>query len=344
MKRLASLWLLCWLAGCSARVVTVLIAEQADAQPVASERDAARELDARTDERDAGPPTPTSDARAGDGAATDAGAPLAAACRIDGASSGFYETFADSVLADTWLIAHGTHSFAGRTPRGGFVRDNVALRDGALVLTVRGDRYAGSVRGFSSTGVALADGKRSGAALVTRDVFASGTYQVEGRFVGPPGVELAIWVMGDDDVRGGIDIALPGQTAAGADAAVASYAAVRMQTRSSRAAGAGELNQLALAQSLDDGQAHILRFDWYTTATPAVQFWVDDMPRWSADSNLPDGATRRLWIVAWLPDDQPADFDSAEIRIENAFVTPFGNSGDRCTAGTLSSPGLVPPP
>ena len=334
------LWLALALAGCSARAVTVLIARDGG---VESDVDAARERGEGSSAADASSPGLAPDARSADAQPADLGVQRSAVCRIDGAPSGFYENFAGSVLSDNWLVAHGTHSFAGRTPRGGFVRDNVALRDGALVLTVRGDRYTGSVRGISSTGAALADGRRSGAAVATQDLFASGTYQVAGRFVGPPGVELAVWVMGDDDEAGGIDSALPGQLGSGVDAGRASYAAVRMRTRSSRAAGAGELFQLALAQSLDDGQAHILRFDWYTTATPAVQFWLDDMPRWSATTSLPDGATRRLWIVAWLPDDQPADFDSAELRVENAFITPFGNDGDRCTAGTLRSPGLVAP-
>jgi hypothetical protein len=199
------------------------------------------------------------------------------------------------------------------------------------------------VRGTSSAGQVLADGRRSAAAVVTRDLFASGTYQVEGRFVAPPGVELAVWVMADDDINGGIDIAVPGLLSGGADAGATSYGVVRMQTRSSRTAGASALNQLSLAESLDDGQPHILRFDWYTTATPSVQFWVDDMPRWSTNTHLPDGSTRRMWIVAWLADDAPADFDSAEIRVQNAFITPFGNDGDRCSAGTTLGPGLSLP-
>jgi hypothetical protein len=265
------------------------------------------------------------------------------ACRIEGASSGFYETFAGSALDDDWLVAEGTHSFAGRSPRGGFVRDNVAVRDDDLVLTVRGDRYQGPVRGISRNGSWLSDGRRSGAAVVTRNLFASGTYQVEGRFVAPPGVELAMWVMADDDSNGGIDIAVPGLATGAGVAGAFSYGVVRMESRTSRATAATATNQLPLTMSLDDGQPHILRFDWYTTATPAVQFWVDDMPRWSTNTHLPDGTTRRVWIVAWLPDDAPADFESAELRVHDTFVTPFGNDGDLCTASAIAGPGLAPP-
>jgi hypothetical protein len=331
----------CWLAaGCSARVATVLIAREPRDAQVTDAGTAISELDARAQVEDSGPSPSADDAAADTSVATEAGS-LPGACRIEGASSGFYETFAGSALDDDWLVAHGTHSFAGRTPRGGFVRDNVAVRDGDLILTVRGDRYVGPVRGFSSSGEALSDGRRSGAAVVTRNLFASGTYQVEGRFVAPPGVELAMWMMADDDSAGGIDIAVPGLLTTGASAGSNSYGAVRMQTRTSRAAAASALNQLLLDQSLDDGQAHILRFDWYTTAMPSVQFWLDDMPRWSSNTHLPDGTTRRMWIVAWLPGDAPADFESAEVRVNNAFITPFGNDGDRCSASTIVGPGLA---
>lgn len=328
--------------GCSARVATVLIARDPGDAQVVDAGTATSELDARVPLEDSSIQPLDADTRAEASVPLDAGT-LPGACRIEGAPSGFYETFAGSALDDDWLVAQGTHSFAGRTPRGGFARDNVAVRDGDLILTVRGDRYTGPVRGTASTGEALPDGRRSAAAVVTRNLFASGTYQVEGAFVAPPGVEVAVWVMADDDSNGGIDIAVPGLMRSGPDAGTRSYGVVQTQTRSSRAAGASALEHLMLTQSLDDGQPHILRFDWYTTATPSVQFWVDDMPRVSTNTHLPDGSTRRMWIVAWLADDVPADFESAEVRVQNAFVTPFGNDGDRCTASTIVGQGLAPP-
>jgi hypothetical protein len=261
-------------------------------------------------------------------------------CRISGAPDGFYENFDGTALSDTWLLAHGVHSFAGSTARGGFVRDNVTLQNGTLLLMVRGDQYNGPVRGIDADGSARSDGRRSAAAVVTRDLFASGTYQMQGHLVAPAGVEVALWVMADDDSSGGIDIAVPGLAL---DAATPSYAAVRMRSRTSRDANALALNQFALTDSLDDGRSHILRFDWYTVRSPATQFWLDDSPRWTASEHVPSGTARRLWIVAWIPDDVPADFETANVRIDNVFITPFGNDGDRCTASTLRNPGLVAP-
>jgi hypothetical protein len=47
--------------------------------------------------------------------------------------------------------------------------------------------------------------------------------------------------------------------------------------------------------------------------------------------------------VAWLRDTSPAAFDTAEIHVESAFVTPFGNDGDICVDGELEGPFLTLP-
>jgi len=130
-------------------------------------------------------------------------------------------------------------------------------------------------------------------------------------------------------------MAVPG-TVGGA----ASYAAVHAESRDD---ASPEQSELPLGTPFDDGASHILRFDWYTTADNAARFWVDDTERWRAQVHLPSRTAGRLWIVAWLPGDAPADFDTAELRIDNAFVTPFGNDGDVCSDGALTGPFLVPP-
>jgi hypothetical protein len=101
--------------------------------------------------------------------------------------------------------------------------------------------------------------------------------------------------------------------------------------------------QLMLGKSLDDDGSHILRFDWYTTTSRSVSFWVDDELRAKSMRALPPSTAGRFWIVAWVPDDAEADFDSAEIRLDNAFVTPFGNDGDVCTNAELVGPSLTLP-
>jgi hypothetical protein len=243
-------------------------------------------------------------------------------CRIGGSKDGFYENFPGTTLdPQRWLVADGAVTFAGSRARGNFAHENVQVTGGSLRLRVRGDLYQGELP------------KRSAAAVATRDLFASATYQVQGMLVGPPAVEVAIWFVRDDDSQGAIDLTTPGLDGAGR-----SYGRVHMRTRD---ASSSNDTQFALAQSFEDGASHILRFDWYTTATPSVSFWIDDEIRWKSPRALPPMAAGRLWIVAWLADDAAADFDTAEIRIDSAFVTPFGNDGDQCTDGALSGPSLT---
>ena len=266
-----------------------------------------------------------SDASSADGAlGEDAAAPaIASACRVEGASSGFFEEFGGEALDGArFLLAHGSLTLAGRTPRGGFLRENVALRDGALVLSVRGDGYTGPLRGFAATGARSGDGRRTAAAIATRDLFASATYSATIELRAPPGVEVGLFVVRDGEPRDWLEIASYGP-------------APRVRMRSARADGAGGESEFTLPASED--ALHSLRLDWYTNPREAVRFWIDDVPQERSDQRAPEGWAGRMWLLAWVPDGVAADFDTAELRIERTFVTPFGNDGDRCVQG-------APPP
>ncbi|MET0287949.1 MAG: hypothetical protein ABW352_25895 [Polyangiales bacterium] len=232
---------------------------------------------------------PLLDAR--ESSVVEAAAPVGG-CRVGGASDGFYDSFPDGPLDARWLIADGTTSL------GTFARGNVSVASSTLWLT--------------ST-------SQAGAAIATRDLFASATYQVQLRV--PAGVELAVWWRRDDEADGTIDITTPGQ---------GDFTRVRMRTRDAR--GSSE-NQFMLGAPLNDGSDHILRFDRYNTNSPSVRFWVDDVSRWVTSASLPTNRAGRLWIVAT---------GEGVVRITNAFITPFGNAGDACTDGELRGPGLIP--
>jgi hypothetical protein len=330
VKKFAALVLL--LSACSPSEGTVLLVRDAGAAELDAEQGEAPEA---APEAEAGLAADAADMLLPE-AGLDAGPGPRGACRIEGAKDGFYDSFTSSALrTENWLVAHGPVQFGGQRALGGFAQGNVSIDSGALLLRVRGDRYEGAVRSVDGSGRALASGKRSAAAVATRDLFASGTYQVEGHFAGPPGLKVALWFVRDDESMGAIDMSVPG-TGGGQP----SYAHVHLRSRD---ASSSSENQFALSPALDDGAAHILRFDWYTTVDNAVSFWVDDMPRWQTGRSLPSGRAARLWIVAWVPDDAPADFDTADVRIENAFITPFGNSGDRCSDFELAGPFLREP-
>lgn len=275
------------------------------------------------------------DAREAGEASADAGNVTRGLCRTGSSKDGFYENFAMPLNPNRWLLANGPVEVAGLSAQGGYARDNVNIEAGTLIMRVRGDQYDGPVRSRDREGKPLASGKRSAAALVTRDLFTSATYQMQGRFVGPPGVEVALWFVRDDDSEGAIMIGTPGL-----DGTAPSYAFVSMHTRDGSASAGSEF---ALGTSFDDRASHILRFDWYTTANNAAVFWVDDVQRFQVTRNLPARKAGRLWIVARVRDGAAAAFDTAEIRIENAFVTPFGYGDVECTDGELAGPSLVSP-
>jgi hypothetical protein len=260
--------------------------------------------------------------------------PVLSACRIAGAQDGFFEEFSGSGLDPArWLVAHGAFALDGRAPRGGFVRDNVSVEAGALVLRVRGDRYAGAVRGIEANGAERADGRRTAAAVATRDLFASGTYSAALTLRGPAGVEVGMWLLRDGDSIDSIDIGSPAL-----EGASPSGARVRMRTRGSN----GGESELVLPLSVDTRAIHGLRFDWYTHEPESVRFWIDDQARVADDQRAPSGEAGRMWLVAWVPEGEPADFDSAEVRVERTFLTPFGNRGDRC-AEAAAPPQLTLP-
>lgn len=335
MVRLRVLALL-FLLACDTREGTVLIvqSERTDAEAPEPELDAALDGGADSSDDDAGLDDASLDEAGLE--PVDARVDTRGRCRISGSRDGFVEAFSSAALDPTrWLVADGPVEFAGQRALGGFARGNVSVEAGALVLRVRGDNYEGPVRAPDRDGRPLSSGKRSAAAVATRDLFASATYQVQGRFVGPPGVELALWFTRDDDSTGAIDLATPGL-----DGNAPSYAFARMRTRDASSSASTEL---ALGASLDDRASHILRFDWYTTANNAAVFWVDDTQRHQSVKSLPSRRAGRFWIVAWLKDGTPAPFDTAEIRVESTFITPFGNDGDLCTDGELEGPFLVLP-
>jgi hypothetical protein len=260
-------------------------------------------------------------------------------CRIDH-DVGFIDQFDQSSLDPRrWFIAHGNTPIAGERPTGGFVRDNVRLEDGKLVLSVRGDQYTGPVRGIDAAGQPRADGKRSAAAIATRDLFMSGTYQWEGRFGAPAGVKMVLLVQRDDPADGVI-----AYTAPGIDGLVRSYDFAEAFVSGPRAAP--QRVQVTLPFPLDDGQYHQLRFDWHSGAgmssAPDVDFWEGPDNLEQLAGNAPARAAR-AWLVAFVPDGVAAAFDTVEIPIETAFITTFGEVNDRCADGELSQGILVAP-
>jgi hypothetical protein len=255
---------------------------------------------------------------------------------------GFVDQFdGDQLDAKRWLVAHGNVAIAGERGTGGFVRDNIAVRNGKLVLSVRGDAYAGDLRGIDATGRERATGARSGAAIASRDLFMSASYQWEGRLTAPDGVKLVLMALRDAPEDGLIAITAPGQDTQGNP----SYAWATALVEGALAAKASQ--QILLPSTLADGMVHSLRFDWHAgpgaTSLPSVDIWQDGEKLQTMAGNAPARAAR-AWLVAFVPDGSVADFDTIEVEISTAFITPFGETRDACSDGELAGVALEPPP
>ena len=310
-------------ASCSPVEGTVLVAREVASDAQRPEADAALVEAADATAADGSGAISGPDPTVADRA--DAATTITSVCRTDGAMSGFFEEFARGELdSSRWLVAHGYTNLGGRSPWGGFARENVSVEDGALVLRIRGDAYSGPVRGVSADGLRPGDGVRSAAAVATRDLFASATYNATFTLRGPPAVEVGLWLLRDGDELSSIEITSPSLESSTAPASV--------RTRTRRVDGLGGEGAVTLTASSDGRALHSLRFDWYTNGDESARFWVDDRAQVTSDQRAPEGRAGRMWLVALVADDQPAAFDTAEIRIDRAFITPFGNMGDRCSA------------
>lgn len=112
----------------------------------------------------------------------------------------FYEDFTGPQLdTNKWLIAEknlgGTLTENGETVNhnGEVISENVAVRDGDLVLTGLGDLYEGEQKGINRDGSQRPDGKRCGGAIATREYYASDSYEIRVKIAPVLGCCSAMW-------------------------------------------------------------------------------------------------------------------------------------------------------
>ena len=258
------------------------------------------------------------------------------------AEEDFYDGFDGSRLdTDQWLVAEknwgGTVVENGETVdyNGGVLAENVSVADGCLILTGYGNLYEGDVRGINRSGTRREDGKRCGAAIATREYFASGSYEIRARIAPELGCCSAMWTFEyEEDYTGDavqitnheIDIEFPGRDAS--DAFSLGHALCTTWVTPEDYG----------TQSVDcgpqaDGRFHTYRFDWHTgsdTETPRVEYYFDDELLYTSYAYIPTNAGR-FWLGLWFPRYWAGtpDFDTQTFVIDYARITPFHESGDR---------------
>lgn len=281
-----------------------------------------------------------------------------------GQTEAFYDDFSgDSLDGGKWLVAE--KMWGGWN--GGVVPANVSVSDGTLKLEGHGNLYTGDVQGCNKN---LPGGIRTGAAIATRNYYASGSYEVVAKVAPELGACSAIWTFEYEEYEKGskeyanypdqtgayavvnheIDIELP---TANADFDTPTFHAARFNTYEME--NRSQPHFQTLPKAMDDGQWHTYRFDWHTgdaDEQARVDFYVDGEKLYTSYKHIPTNASR-LWIGIWFPasidSDKDgygdtgwtgtADFDTTVFEIDSVRITPYCEAGDTVGNETYAKDG-----
>ena len=109
---------------------------------------------------------------------------LAQAPYVPAAADTFYDDFSAGIVDPAkWYAANKNWGgkVNGEDYNGGVVPSNLLVRAGLLRCEAHGNRYEGDVIGIAKNGQPRRDGRRVGACAVTRDYYASGSYEIRAR-------------------------------------------------------------------------------------------------------------------------------------------------------------------
>lgn len=278
-----------------------------------------------------------------------------------GQTEAFFDDFSgDALDTGKWLVAE--KMWGGWN--GGVVPENVSVSNGTLKLEGHGNLYTGDVQGCNKN---LPGGIRTGAAIATRDYYASGRYEVVAKVAPVLGACSTIWTFEYEEydkdseeyknypdqtgklaiVNHEIDIELP---TANADFDTPTFHAARFNTYEMENRSKSHFQ--TLPESVDDGQWHTYRFDWHTgdaNEQPRVDFYVDGQLLYTSYEHIPTHASR-LWLGIWFPASKDsdgdgfgdtgwtgtADFDTTVFEIDSVRITPYCEAGD--TVGNETYP------
>ena len=218
------------------------------------------------------------------------------------------DSFSAGVNPSKWYIS--TQTWGGLPNYNGCRSENVSYTaDGILLL---------KTQGLYSTDIPL-----SGAAIITKDTFGAGSYQVAMKVVPRLGVCNAIWTYyygrgGEDNHE--IDIELPGHKTPGGGEIGYDRVLNTNWLSERRSTSKGIITETPA----NDGDWHIYRFDWHTAPTPRIDYYVDGVLTHS-ETNLVPSYKGLFWIGAWLPRNwcgQP-DFEVDYMMVDWFAFTPF---------------------
>jgi beta-glucanase (GH16 family) len=213
---------------------------------------------------------------------------------------------------------------------GGVVAENVRMEDGVLKLGAKGNTYDGPVRGIGRDGTRRSDGRRVGAAIVTRQYFGPGRFEARVRIIGRLGVCSAFWTFHYRESAEGqilnheIDVELPGRSSefGRPDFEHALFNSWVGEKTSERTA-----LFVPLDKTLADGEFHIIRFDWHTgspNSQPRIDFFLDGHLKATITTHVPF-VSGRVHLGTWFPKGWAGtpDFDQDEMLVDWIRIEPF---------------------
>ncbi|HEX2840199.1 glycoside hydrolase family 16 protein [Hyphomicrobium sp.] len=213
---------------------------------------------------------------------------------------------------------------------GGVLLDNIQEGTWPLVLHAYGNRYNGPIRGLNSDDSVRPDGRRTGAAIMTRQRFLGGRFEVRATVPDALGVVSAFWTYNNFTTRDGvehnheIDIEFPGRPRTNAPP---SLKYVMLTTWTGLKDGQSTSALERLPASVTDGKYHVLRFDWLPPSDGGagyVKFFIDGALLTTTTTNVPS-EPGNVWLGLWFPPEWAGtpDFDSVEMKVDWVRISPL---------------------
>jgi hypothetical protein len=268
----------------------------------------------------------------------------------------------DTLDPNKWLVVK--KGWGGEN--NGVIPENVSIENGILKLRGYGDLHDGL--------------KRAGAAIATRDYYASGSYEVRARLAPDLGAcsafwsfhydekfpnEREYWEEGNPKRNTEIDWEFPTAMSDGRTDDPISQNNLRANSWGGTLGGEGAHHPGRVETDTNmSNDWHTYRYDWHSTGTPddptpRIEFFIDDKKvyeikgaSWGQD-NIGEIASR-FWLGLWFPAAGWAptgdvgwagspNFDTTCLEIDWVKITPFNEANDKWEPELLPNDFYVPP-
>ncbi len=230
----------------------------------------------------------------------------------------FETNFEKGIDPQHWLILN--HQWGNQN--GGCIPENVSLDSEGLILKANGDFYQGLLKGINHNKEKVSHGKRTGAALISKNTLGPGSFEIYMKPCPKYGVCTAFWTWyGDNDLNHEIDIELPGHLNNG----IPSF---NIMINNTWITEKKYEKHFTLIHDTIDGKYHKFRFDWHTEPKK-VEFYYDDKLVHTNTKNVPT-IKSNINFGVWFPKDWAGipEFETSEMRVKYFKYTPFFEKSD----------------